>query len=117
MGPKNKQTSKKMIANKQGTKQQCERHKLEGGLGIVLMEFWFSSSYLVCYKKFEGRQFYDSQSVGRQTHLLHTPYLQLQLASLFLRPSLFLSPPSHPPNLMSGHVCALSMPPAWHDLL
>lgn len=44
-----------MTANQQVTKQQCVRHKLEGGLKIVLMEFWLSIlwnavRYLCCFR-------------------------------------------------------------------
>lgn len=41
MGPKDIHTGKKITAIKQVTKQHCERHKLGGGLGVVLIDFWF----------------------------------------------------------------------------
>lgn len=41
MGPKDRPTGKKITAIKQVTKQQCERQELGGGLGVVLIDFWF----------------------------------------------------------------------------
>lgn len=100
-----------------------------------MSEFEYNSIslILVCFIKSCGDAVLRCQVFSRRTHLLSTLYFQLVF---FSSPCFCLFPPSLPtylphslppsflpqscplpPNLMSGHVWALSMPLAWHDTL